>query len=216
MKSSFSELAEMEVEGELAVIWFNQYSGTCIKSDDTTVVVDPVEVETDEIFEADPDIVLISHEHFDHFDGDIIGELKSESEIITNKTVANELDFEPEIMRPNDSLKRKRVTITAIRSDHPGEEPLTFLLEFESLSVYHAIDSRPHEEMEGLKPDVLIVPIGIAPGVTARTGVEMTDVVNPRLVIPHHTRQGFEEFSNQVEDVEIEILEKGKIFRWKG
>ncbi|KXA96677.1 hypothetical protein AKJ37_04675 [candidate division MSBL1 archaeon SCGC-AAA259I09] len=212
MTAPFAEFADITVEEKLAFLWFNQYSGFCIRSGDATVVVDPVEVEVEEIAASSPDLALISHEHFDHFDGEIVEGLEDVCEIATNKTVADELDFEPWVLTPGDSLKQEGVKVTVLKSEHPGEEPLTILLEFGERNVYHAIDSKPHEGMEGLNPDVLIVPIGIAPGVSARTGIEITRLAKPKVVIPHHSKQGFEEFASGVRDARVVKPERGEIF----
>lgn len=228
MKESFREIGELNVkEDSVAILWFNKYSGTVIKSPSTTIVVDPVEVPSRELEKAKPNVILVSHEHYDHLEEDTVENLAkaTNAEVIANSIAGKQLQTRIEklrVLRPGGEEKIGNVVIRGFTSSHPGEEPLTLLITTEdNISIYHAIDSKEFAELRDIgkyEPDIAIVPIGIAPGVSYKTGVEITKLVKPRVVIPHHTMQGFKEFERSVKeelpDVEVEMLKKGEIYTY--
>ena len=49
---------------KIAVSWFNDYSGVVIKSPNTTIIFDPVDIKPEDVLNAD--VIVITHEHYDH------------------------------------------------------------------------------------------------------------------------------------------------------
>lgn len=229
MGASFNELEREKIAPKsLALMWYNFYSGTAIKTPSTLVHIDPVEIDPKTIGKADA--VIVSHEHWDHYDRKIVEDIhrRTGAMIIGNDEVVSRLKAtipkkKVQTLRPGKELTLGKIRIMGERSKHPGREPLTLVITTEDgITVYHAIDSEPFEGMREIgerhKPDITIVPIGIAPGASPKAGVRIVELIRPKVAIPHHTRQGFEEFEKQVKakvpDVEIVLLEKGQIYEY--
>lgn len=130
-----------------------------------------------EAAELDLDVLLISHEHNDHFDVDAIGELiKDKTEVYTNSVVAAELQKLGYDMNRIHVLKKGSRTelpgysILAVDCDH-GElapEALGFILDFGFSKLYYAGDTAltlPRLSVPlKMRPEVAILPINGAFG----------------------------------------------------
>ena len=225
----FEEFERYELAPKsLALVWYNSYSGTAIKTRSTLIHIDPVEISARVIKKADA--IVISHEHWDHFNREIVEDIhrNTGAMIIGNQEVVSQLsatisEEKIKTLRPGEKLGVGKVKIRGERSKHPGREPLTLVITTEDgITVYHATDSEPFEGMleigKRYKPDIAIVPIGIAPGASPLAGARIVQLVGPKVAIPHHTTQGFEEFKKQVKrwapELEVVILEKGEIYEY--
>ena len=221
----------MTVEkNSVALMWFNKYSGTIIKSPNVEIVIDPVDISPKGIEVLNPHIIVISHEHYDHFDKKIVMQLQKDKAVIIGPShVIRELkgsisdEFLKEI-HAGEETEINRFKIIAQKADHPSPEPLTFVFITEDgITIYHAIDSRTFDDMKSIgekyKPDIAIVPIGIAPGTSPEEGARAISLLNPKVAIPHHATKGFEKFmeitKKLVPHVSIKLLETGEIFTYK-
>jgi len=221
----FRKFEEMSVtENAVAMMWFNKYSGFVFKTPKFEIVVDPAMV-GDEILALNPDVIFISHEHFDHFDKDIVRKLyKDRAVIIAPAHIISELRgvIDEKFLRrvsAGDVVEINGLKIIAQRADHPSPEPLTLLLQTENdIIIYHAIDSRTFNEMAEIgqkyKIDIAILPIGIAPGTSPKEAVRAAKMLKPRIAIPHHAEKGFEKFEQLVKkeklDIEVKIIKIGE------
>lgn len=194
---SLKEIMSLAVtEGKIAITWFNDYSGVVVKTSTSTVIFDPVGVRLTDVPEAD--IIVVTHEHYDHFEAGFTRALQKQTNavVVTTPFVASQLRGIPEdklrAMEVGDALTIGGVELHAEHSDHPGRQPLTFILTTESnIRVYHSSDSRPFSGMKGIgekyKPDIAFCTVGIAPGTSPRSGAEVANLVGPRIAIPYHT-----------------------------
>ena len=225
---SFKEFEALELAPKsVALMWYNKYSGTAIKTPSTIIHIDPVDISPKAIKKADA--VIVSHEHWDHFDRKTLEEIhrNTGARIIGNSDVVSELGAsiprkKIQALRPGKEIIVGEIRIRGEQSKHPRREPLTLVIITEDeIIVYHATDSEPFEGMRKIgkryRPDVAIVPIGIAPGASPKAGAEIVELVRPEVVIPH-TEQGFEEFEKLVKKstlgVEVVVLELGETYEY--
>jgi L-ascorbate metabolism protein UlaG (beta-lactamase superfamily) len=177
------------------------------------------------------DIVLVSHEHFDHLS---IEDLKK---IVTPNTVvvahaqsAVELSKlkvkETKIVKPGDKVTIGEIMIQAVpaynlnkgpepgKVFHPKEDgKLGFVVTVKGIRIYHAADSDHIPEMKGLNPDIALLPVSGTYVMTPQEAAEAAASVNPKIAIPMHydaivgTKNDAEAF-RKLAKCEVKILEK--------
>ena len=191
-----------------------------------TVIIDPFKIRPT----ADKaDILLISHEHFDHFSLDDIKKVVNENTtIVTILAVKKDLSSlkvrEVKAVKPGDKLKLGEVSIEVVpaynlnkfrelgKVFHPKEDGKAgFIIGIKGVRVYHAGDTDIIPEMKGLKPDVALLPVSGTYVMTAEEAAQAVKMVEPKLAIPMHygaivgTEQDAQKFK-QLTTVEVQIL----------
>lgn len=184
-------------KGEVAFVWFNNYSGVTIKTPTKTLLVDPADVDSN-VFRV-VDAVLVTHEHYDHLDEGLIREIHKRTRcmVVADSTSAKRLRdsisgdklFE---MRVGKEINVDKVTIKAESFKHPATTPVSYLITTEDeIRVYHTGDSLPHADMkqvgERTPPDIVFCTVGApAPGASPQSGLEIVRMVKPKVAVPYH------------------------------
>ena len=178
-------------------VWFNQYAGILLKTPSKTLVVDPVDVKPKSL--NDVDVVLITHEHYDHLDPRLITEIQKESNcsIIADSASIRKLQSVVPVeklheAKPGFEIKVGGVCVKTEKCNHPAQAPVTYVITSEDdVKVYHTADSLPFPELAALgqreKFDVVFCTVGIAPGATPQTGYEIARLTKPQVAVPYHT-----------------------------
>ncbi len=184
-------------KNEVAFKWFNNYAGVTIKTPSKTLVVDPVDVNARKF--AAIDAILITHEHYDHMDGPLVRKMQELTDCqvladpISTKKLSNSILPEKlHEMKIGTEIKIGEVVVRAEMCNHsPASSPITFLITSEDgVKIFHTADSLPFPEMKTLgsehKPDLAFCTVGIAPGATPQTGIEIVKLVKPKVAVPYH------------------------------
>jgi L-ascorbate metabolism protein UlaG (beta-lactamase superfamily) len=140
------------------------------------------------------DLILISHEHFDHCSPEDIQKIQGPKTIIvTEKDSAKRLTGDIRVMKPGDVLDLGDVKIEAVASYnidkefHPKKKGwLGFVVETEGVRVYHAGDTDFIPEMKDLKVDIAFLPVSGTYVMTAEQAVKAALAIRPKLAIPMH------------------------------
>jgi len=218
-------------KGEVAFVWFNPYAGIAVKTPTKTLIIDPVDVNA-KAFQT-VDAVLITHEHYDHLDQSLVREIYKRTNCLviadptSTKRLANAVS-EGKLLEAEPGFETKigEVVVKAEKCNHPpAYTPVTFLIRTEDgITVFHTADSLPFPEMQEIgereKPDIVFCPVGIAPGTSPRTGVEIAKLVNPKVAVPYHSSSMLElnRFSeimtNESPNVKCLILERRKLYKY--
>jgi len=150
-------------------LWYLGCNGFVLRSAETTIYVDPyfgdgdppntvrmLPVPVDPAAATDCDAVFATHEHIDHFHPPSYGPLVEDlgaTLYAPGACYTDARDYEGEIRAPDD--RRQRVTVGAdipvgdfvvhVRGarDPDAEEPVSYVFEHASGTVFHAGDSRP-------------------------------------------------------------------------
>jgi L-ascorbate metabolism protein UlaG (beta-lactamase superfamily) len=216
-------------KNQILFMWFNRYAGVTIKTPSKTLVIDPVDVKPRNF--KNLDAVLITHEHYDHLDQPLVSEINkfTQCEIVADSTSAQRLQnvIPPEKLREIQSgseVKFGEVSVKAEKSNHPAASPASFIITSEDgVKVYHTSDSLPFPEMatigEREKLDVVFCTVGIAPGTSPETGVEIARLTKPKVAVPYHTgltedlKNFAELLKKDMPNVKCLIPEVGKIYQ---
>jgi L-ascorbate metabolism protein UlaG (beta-lactamase superfamily) len=148
------------------------------------------------------DIILVSHDHFDHCDPDKIREItKPDTIIITSKSCSKKLKGNTKIIKPGERIDLgNSIIIEAIfaynlnkfRSPgivyHPkSDDSLGLVVTFQEKRIYHAGDTDNIPELKDLKNiDIALLPVSGTYVMTATEAIEAAKVIRPRLAIPMH------------------------------
>lgn len=177
--------------------WFNQYSGISLKTPSKTLVIDPVEIKSKSIRNADA--ILITHEHYDHFDPRLLVEIHKSTNCLIIADPASTKRLQPMIpseklqaVQQGSEVKLDGVTIKAEKCNHTAEAPVTYIITSEDdVKIYHTADSLPFPELALMgqkeKFDVVFCTVGIAVGATPETGFEIARLTKPQVAVPYHT-----------------------------
>jgi len=154
------------------------------------IYMDPYEISGGPV----ADLILISHEHFDHCSpGDVAKIQGPGTVILTEAASAAKLTGDVRVMRPGDKVTMDAVTVEAVpsyntnKAFHPaGNAWLGFVVEVEGVRVYHTGDSDFIPEMKGIKADIALLPVSGTYVMTADEAVKAALAIQPRLAIPMH------------------------------
>ena len=139
------------------------------------------------------DLILITHDHYDHCDPEKVEKLKKpDTVIITTPKAAEKLSGNVKTMREGDEIIEKGIKIKAVpaynigKSFHPRGLGLGFIIEIRDKKIYHAGDTDLIPEMSNIKTDVALLPIGGTYTMNEEEAAKAALTIKPRLVIPMH------------------------------
>jgi len=217
-------------KGDVGFVWFNNYSGVAVKTPTKVLVVDPAD-DDPKVFKV-CDAVLVTHEHYDHFDENIVKEIHRRTQclVLADSTSAKrlrdsvpsgqvrEMSFGKEV-----SLDSVKIRAEAFR--HPAATPVSYLITTEDgVRIYHTGDSLPHPDMKQIgergQIDVVFCTVGPpAPGASPQSGLEIVRMVKPKVAVPYHAplsnRREFAELvARESWNVKCVIAEQNKVVKY--
>ena len=193
------------------------------------IIIDPYKITKQE----KADLILISHNHFDHLSVD---DLKNISTGDTSIVAANEcidmlkgFTFKEKIgLSPGEEKTVRGIKIKSVRaynldkinSDtkkpfHPKDDnKVGFLFELNGITIYHTGDTDLIPEMSDLKPEIALVPVSGTYVMTAQEAAKAVEKIKPKIVIPMHygvivgSEKDARDFKQLVKSCEVKILTK--------
>jgi L-ascorbate metabolism protein UlaG (beta-lactamase superfamily) len=186
-----SDVSVFELDG-LIIKWFG-HASFLIKGS-KTIYIDPYVLPQNT---EKADVILVTHDHYDHCDVENINKLKKEGTVIVTTTeCSDKLSIENiKTVKPGDSVSIDGIKVFATfaynikKPFHPKGRGVGFVVEMDGKKIYHAGDTDFVPEMRGLKYDkldVAILPIGGTYTMNLDEAVEATKTINPDYVIPMH------------------------------
>lgn len=146
------------------------------------------------------DIILITHQHPDHFDPSAIKALmKPDTKIVCNQAVADSLRGSETVMKNGDFITIEGIEIVAVpaynlvhkRSNgefyHPKGVGNGYVLRFGDKKVYVAGDTENIPEMKKLKNiDIAFLPMNLPYTMTPQMVVDAVKMFRPKILYPYH------------------------------
>ena len=148
------------------------------------------------------DVILVTHEHFDHLDKDVIKQLtKEDTKFITTANCKAECGWDGIIVMANGDkmelpggIQLEAVPAYNISEDHTQFHPKGrdngYVLTIDGLKIYIAGDTEDIPEMADLKDiDVAFLPVNQPYTMTVEQCVRAAKVIQPKVLIPYHYSQ---------------------------
>lgn len=193
------------------------------------IIIDPFKITPQE----KADLILISHNHFDHLSVDDLKKVSTEDTTIVSAQECLDMlrgfSFKEKIgMNPGEEKTVRGIKIKAIRAYnldkinpetkkpfHPKEDnKIGFLISFNGITIYHTGDTDLIPEMSDLKPDIALVPVSGTYVMTAQEASKAVEKIKPKVVIPMHygtivgTEKDALDFKQLIKSCEVHILTK--------
>jgi len=187
-----------------------EHATTIVKWKGITIYIDPIGGANAFKDNKQPDLILITDIHFDHFNLKTLQELNTEkAKIIVPQAVANKMpaEFTPQIdvLNNGDTKERYGITIEAIPMYNLREEALKFhpkgrgngyILNIGTQRIYFSGDTEDISEMRALKNiDKAFICMNLPYTMTEESAADAVLEFKPKQVYPYHYR-GNPEVSN--------------------
>ena len=176
------------------------------------------------------DIILLSHEHFDHLSREDLQRVASPMTTIVAsplcKNGIQELKSKPpHFLDPGGKITVGKIEIEALpaynlnkfrepgQAFHPqGEKRLGFIIRMDGTRVYFAADTDFIPEMKSLQCDIALLPVSGTYVMTPEEAAEAAKAINPKIAVPMHygaivgSDEDAKKFKSLVKNCQVEIL----------
>jgi L-ascorbate metabolism protein UlaG (beta-lactamase superfamily) len=197
-KSFSQEIDRIETSVGIVQLHFIGHGSLMFRVNDFAIYIDPVKSSGDYRFLPKADLILVTHDHYDHLDIPLINELKKEGTVVlTNEKSTEQIAW----ALPMDAGDRQEINdivieaapaynIVNMRADgepfHPKGEGVGYILTIGGLRFYVAGDTENIPEMKELKNiEVAFLPMN-RPTMTVAMAADAAKAFMPRILYPYH------------------------------
>ncbi len=180
---------------------------TAIKHASLRIQYDGLEIQVDPVAEFAPatdyskfpkaDVVLVTHEHFDHFDRGAIAALRKDgTQIVANPAVQKMLGFGTALANGESHALTQGIVLDAVPAYnitpghtqfHPKGRDNGYVLTIDGLRIYIAGDTEDVPEMTRLKDiDVAFLPCNQPYTMTPEQVAKAARTIKPKVLFPYH------------------------------
>ena len=171
----------------MQITWLG-HAGIQIIASHKAIYVDPVIDLVENSRKAD--LILVSTADFDHFSTECVRNLAGDLGVMCGTPEAAALLNGISSLKPNEVRDFEFCKIKAMPTRPWGRNRknsiLGFFIKIEDKTVYYPGDTQYLQEMNSLRPDVLLLPIGGTFSPTAREAYQWLKFIEPKIAIPIH------------------------------
>jgi L-ascorbate metabolism protein UlaG (beta-lactamase superfamily) len=144
------------------------------------------------------DLILITHDHYDHCSPDDVAKISKESTVIVTITAAaRQLKGDVRVVKAGDSLTVGDTSIEVVpaynvnKHFHPQSAGhVGFIFTVGDKRIYHAGDTDLIPEMDSIQTDIALLPVSGTYVMTADEAVQAAQKIRPQVAIPMHYGAG--------------------------
>jgi L-ascorbate metabolism protein UlaG (beta-lactamase superfamily) len=167
--------------------------------DGKVVHIDPVSGEGDYRSFPKADLILITHEHFDHLDAEAVRLIhKPGTQVVVSQACAGKIK-DAVVMKNGDQKTIQGFDVEAVpaynilhkRSEgapfHPKGQGNGYVIKFGDKRVYVAGDTEPIPEMKSMGAvDIAFLPMNLPYTMSPEMTAEAARIINPKILYPYH------------------------------
>lgn len=203
------------------------HDGFQISNSDKILYIDPFKLAKQYNDLHNANLILITHNHFDHLSLDDLGKIiNKETVVIAAKECVDQLKAlnikEVKGVAPGEKINLQNSVVETVpayntnKDFHPKRDgKVGFIVTINNVRIYHAGDTDLIPEMKTTKPDIALTPVSGTYVMTAEEASEaVNDLIKPKMAIPMHynsivgTREDAVRFSKMVTVCSTKILEQ--------
>lgn len=190
------------------------------------IYVDPFKVTKND----EADIVLLSHEHFDHLSLEDLNKVIYPGTVIVASPLCKDGLKDVKVkgvhyLDPGGKHTVGQVEVYGLPAYNidkgpepgkkfhpPGQKGLGFLIKMDGTTVYHAGDTDFIPEMKSIRCDIALLPVSGTYVMTADEAAQAAAAINPKIAVPMHygaivgSEADAQKFKSLVKNCEVEIL----------
>ena len=161
-------------------------------SKEKIIYVDPFKIKKDK---NDADIVLVTHDHYDHFSPEDIEKIINNETIIVAPKTAKSLSKmrNTVLVEPNNVYEVKGIKIETIpaynvnKQFHQKDNQwVGYIIEIDKTRYYIAGDTDVTPENKQVNCDVAFIPVGGTYTMNYTEAAELANAIKPKIVVPTH------------------------------
>lgn len=200
-------------------MFFIGHGSLMFSVNDFVIHIDPVKSEGDYDNLPKADLILVTHDHYDHLDRDLVNDLRKQNTLmLTNQSSADAVKW-ARPLKPGDRTEVKGISIEAVHAYnilherakgqpfHPKGAGVGFVLSVGDTRFYIAGDTENIPEMKEIRDiDVAFLPMNLPYTMTPEMVADAAKTINPKILYPYHFGEtNTQKITDLLKDTGIEV-----------